>query len=135
MNSIRSRVFLSKYVNIGILTTVLCTAAKTYSFFPTRWHTVAGALGQSHTQITDDAIEELDSEFFGITHLTTPMKDARSAISDANAAVDQDQHTAFKHFDGESFPEGQALLVGLFQGVISDLQADHAGPARTKLGQ
>src|SRR5215831_15584164 len=67
------------------------------AFFPTNLHTVLGIEGRSHTSITRQAIEEIDSEFFGITTLTKSMKKAREEIADANAEVDKDQHTASKH--------------------------------------
>src|SRR5262249_33227654 len=90
---------------------------------------------ETHQSITENAIKELDSEFFGITKLTKPMKKASERIVDANAEVDQDQVTSAKHFDGESFPEGQARLLGLLQDIQNALGSDNALGARDALGQ
>lgn len=107
---------------------------KTQAFFPTNLFTVAGLEGRSHTSLTRQAIEELDNEFFGITDLTKPMKKAREQIADANAEVDSDQKTAAKHFDGESFPEGQSRLLTLRSEVVTKLNNNNAAGARESLG-
>lgn len=89
----------------------------------------------THQSITQEAIKELDAEFFGLTNLSKPMKKAIEQIVDANAEVDQDQSSSAKHFDGESLPEGQALTLGLLQGVQDALAADNAQGARSALGK
>ena len=104
------------------------------AFFPTNLHTVGGLLGKSHTKMTDEAITELDQEFFGITKLTKSMKKAKEQIADANAEVDEDQKTASKHVDGESLPEAQSRIIDRFNGVILALQNDNAEGARKELG-
>ena len=63
------------------------------------------------------------------------MKMARDAIADADAAVDDDQHTANKHFDGESFAAGQGRLLILRQNVVASLNNNDANGARLNLGQ
>jgi len=57
------------------------------------------------------------------------MRAAIKEIVDANTEVDEDQKTAAKHFDGESFPEGQARIIRLRNDIITSLQKDDAGGA------
>ncbi len=112
------------------------------AFFPTIWKTLNGALGTSHVAITNSAIASFDGTFFGLPNdssgdpiLTSTMKQARDAIADADAAVDDDQHTANKHFDGESFAAGQGRLITLRQNVVASLNNNDANGARQSLGQ
>ena len=104
------------------------------AFIPTNLKALGGLLGTSHVKITDQAITEIDDEFFGITTLTKPMKKAKQQIADANADVDQDQKTASKHVDGESFPEAQQRIIDRLNGVKTALEADDATGARKELG-
>jgi hypothetical protein len=106
----------------------------TRAFFPTNLLAVGGLLGRSHAKITSDAIEELDVEFFALPKLTKSMKKAIEQIADANAEVDQDQVTSAKHFDAESFPEGQARLAALLTSIQNALADDDATGARSALG-
>jgi hypothetical protein len=105
-----------------------------YAFFPTNLKTLGGLLGTSHVKITNEAITEIDDEFFAITKLTKSMKKAKEQIADANADVDQDQKTASKHVDGESFPEAQQRIIDRFNGVKTALAGDDAAGARKELG-
>src|SRR5262245_24283042 len=118
---------------VGFLAVKPATTVK--AFFPTNLLAAGGLLGKSHIKITEEAVKDLDQEFFGITKLTKSMKKAIEQIGDANAEVDDDQTTSAKHFDGESFPEGQARLVTLLNEVITALGNDNAEGARSKLGQ
>lgn len=61
-------------------------------------------------------------------------QDAPASIIAANAAVDDDQTHAAPHFDGESFPEGQARILTLRADVVADLNAGDVAGARTSLG-
>jgi hypothetical protein len=106
----------------------------TRAFFPTNLKAGFGALGKSHEKITDEAITELDREFFGVNSLTSTMEAAIEKIARANADVDKDQKTASKHFDGESFPEGQQRIINLLNGIIMSLQKEDAEGARIQLG-
>jgi hypothetical protein len=106
----------------------------TRAFFPTNLKTLGRLLGESHQRMTDEAITELDQEFFGINKLTKPMTEAINQVVDANAKVDLDQETASKHFDGESLPEGQARIIGLLNGIEGALTKDDAKGAREALG-
>jgi hypothetical protein len=104
------------------------------AFFPTNARSPFGLLGKTHEAITTEAITELDQEFFGINRLTSTMEAAIKEIWRANADVDDDQKTAAKHFDGESFSEGQARIINLRNGTIMSLQRDDAQGARIQLG-
>jgi hypothetical protein len=106
----------------------------TRAFFPTNLKTIDGLLGKSHEKMTAEAIKELDQEFFGSNGLANSMQEAIRQVVDANAAVDEDQKTAAKHFDGESFPEGQERIIKLRDGIITALQNNDAKGARTALG-
>ena len=105
------------------------------AFFPTNVRTLGEALGKSHEKITNEAITELDQEFFGNNKPTSTMEAAIKEIVRANEKVDDDQKTAAKHFDGESLPEGQGLILDLRESVIMALQKNDADGARTALGR
>jgi len=130
-----------KLTSVRSLSCVLVTACLLFgfsfsmrAFFPTNLRTIGGLLGKSHEKITDEAITELDREFFGVNSLTSSMQAAIAKIARANADVDDDQKTASKHFDGESLPEGQARLINLRNGVIMSLQKNDGEGARIQLG-
>jgi hypothetical protein len=105
------------------------------AFFPTNLKTLYGFLGRSHEQITTDAVTAFDQSTFGATTLTSSMKQAIQDIIDANALVDKDQFHSSRHFDGESFPEGQALVTGEFATIKTDLANNDTAGARFTLGQ
>jgi von Willebrand factor A domain-containing protein 7 len=107
------------------------------AFVPTnlRAALLTSPFDETHQSITETAVKELDGEFFSIAGLTKPMKKAIERIVDADAEVDQDQVTSAKHFDGESFLEGQARVLSLLQDIQNALNADNALGARTALGQ
>jgi hypothetical protein len=104
------------------------------AFFPTNARTIIALTpsSTSHEKMTDEAITELDQEFF--SKQTSSMQAAIKEIARANAKVDEDQKIAAKHFDGESFPEGQARIIALRDSVIMALQQNDAEGARTALG-
>lgn len=88
----------------------------------------------SHQAITELAIKEIDNEFFSITNLTNPMNKAIQNMVDANVAVDDDQFHSAKHFDGESFPEGQTRLINLFNATRAALGREDVKKAREYVG-
>ncbi len=105
------------------------------AFFPSNALTVGGLAGTSHQKMTEQAIKELDAEFFGITRLTKSMEKAMEQIAEADQLVDKDQKTSAKHFDGENFPGGQRWIVDDNRSKIKPaLQADDAATARKHLG-
>ncbi len=84
---------------------------------------------------TEQAFQTLATQYFPeIDHLTRGMTKARDTISEANADVDKDQHTAALHCDGESFDAAQSRLQTLQQEVIDYLNDDNAQSARQSLG-
>lgn len=106
-----------------------------HAFFPTNRLTIAGLLGKSHQKMTDEAVTELDQEFFTVTKLTKSMKKAKEQIADANSKVDDDfPKTASRHCDAERFPESQAQIIDRLNGVLVALQNDNAEGARKELG-
>ena len=94
-----------------------------------------GLVGTTHKDMTQQAVKELDQEFFSTSRLTKSMKKASDEIWKANADVDEDQTHSAKHFDGENFNGGKARVVELEQAVVSALQAEDASGARQSLGQ
>lgn len=91
--------------------------------------------GTSHQRMTEQAIRELDNEFFGITDLTKPMKKAIEEIAEANIQVDEDQFLSSKHFDGENFAGGQSFILAGNRGlIIQALERENASSARFHLG-
>lgn len=115
-----------------LLVSVVVAVAARLAFPPTR--KAAGGVGRSHQSITGDAFAALAGELFGSARLSRSMRRARDRIAAANAAVDQDQFHSALHFDGESFPEGQARLIALRGQVLVRLAAGDAAAARDALG-
>jgi hypothetical protein len=122
---------------------ILYFMASVQAFMPYDWREASfGAGGVSHKAMTRNAYKALATEFFPeIEKLSSTMIAARDLWALANALVDNDQSHAAPHFDGESFPQGQFLLVGaggepgLKQKVIQSLKDGRAGDARIQLGQ
>jgi uncharacterized repeat protein (TIGR01451 family) len=134
--SIFQRIF-ALTITLFLILMYLPFIPKAKAFVPTNLKAaiLTSPFDQTHQSITEDAIKELDTEFFGVTKLTKSMKKAIETIADENAKVDGDQKTAAKHFDGESFPEGQARLTGLFTNITTSLSISNAQGAREALGQ
>src|SRR5262245_52555494 len=94
-----------------LLTVLVARTSPVRAFFPSKALTVAGVLGTSHQEMTEQAIKDLDAEFFGITRLTKSMEKAMQQIAEADQLVDKDQKTSAKHFDGENFSGGQRWII------------------------
>ena len=93
-----------------------------------------GLIGQTHEDITTNAFKALAKEFFGKDKLTASMQKALDKIVDSNAFVDENQHIASLHVDGESFDEAQTRLTNAKQALEKALSNDDAELARTILG-
>ncbi|KAN0087336.1 hypothetical protein V8E54_001024 [Elaphomyces granulatus] len=101
---------------IVFLTSLLAVNPPVVSgFFPTDWkEDFAGNGGRSHEDITKVAFEDRAYLYFpSITTISTKMQAACREIQDANIAVDDDQKTAHKHCDGESFGPAKARIQQL----------------------
>src|SRR6266850_567969 len=134
---VRQALALTLTALLIVVPTPFWSGSRVEAFVPTnlRAAVLTSPFDQTHQSITEDAIKEIDQEFFSVTKLTKSMKKAIETIADANADVDGDQTTAAKHFDGESFPEGQVRLTGLFNDITSSLSSSNAQGARKALGQ
>jgi von Willebrand factor A domain-containing protein 7 len=125
---------------VAIVVLTVTGSCRVLAFFPTNFSTCprctfGGVLGRSHERITTDAITSFDQSAFAAATLTRSMKQAIQDIVDANALVDQDQNHSSRHFDGESFPEGQALIASEFATIKTDLANSNTAGARFALGQ
>lgn len=91
---------------------------------------------KTHQDITQLGIEDRDKSYFGVTRLTASMQKALDQIIEANAAVDEDQTTSAKHFDGENAVGAQSRLITLRQNILDALNSDpiNATGARKNLG-
>jgi hypothetical protein len=107
-----------------------------HGFFPTPWkEKTFGNSGVSHIEQTEQAFQTLATRYFStIEILTKSMLRARDTITAANADVDKDQESAFKHCDGESFDAAQARLSDLQGQVIDLLVKNKPDDARKALG-
>ncbi|HSS50393.1 MAG TPA: hypothetical protein VLX28_15760, partial [Thermoanaerobaculia bacterium] len=94
-----------------------------------------GGVGTTHKDMTEQAVKELDQEFFSTSKLTKSMKKASEEIWKANADVDINQTESARHFDGENFDGGKTRVENLEQAVVSALQSEDAAGARQSLGQ
>jgi hypothetical protein len=115
--------------------TIALTCRTALAFFPTNVRTAGTLEGHSHERITTDALEALDTEFFGVQSPNGSMRAANEAIVDGNIHVDDDQLHSALHFDGENFVSGQARILGLKEAVIASMQENDAQGARQELGQ
>jgi hypothetical protein len=97
------------------------------------------AVGYTHQSITENAIEQIDKEQFGVTKLNQSMKRAISQIVEANAKTDDDQVISAKHFDGENFTGGQQRLQRLVVSIKTELSTEQGikdpSKARSALGE
>jgi hypothetical protein len=101
------------------------------------WHGVtlpAGKIAETHQHITTESIQGLERRVFGDSASTPQMQTALGRIVAANAAVDEDQTRSLLHFDGETFPEGQARLIALAASVKKDLADQDPIAAQADLG-
>jgi hypothetical protein len=108
----------------------------TSGFFPSDWRErYFGNGGVSHEAQTRIAYDALAKKYFpDITPITANMIKARTTIAEANMKVDDDQTSSAKHFDGENFEGGQALLVAAKTNVIAALKDGNGEAAREFLG-
>src|SRR4051812_33904693 len=118
-------------VLVAVVATAAIFAGQVRAFPPTRLLALGG---NSHQSLTEDSVTALDKEFFSVSKLTKTMTKALKQITDANAAVDDNQTASAWHFDGENFAGGQARIVDLYNRTISDTKAKNAEAARTDLG-
>jgi uncharacterized repeat protein (TIGR01451 family) len=120
---------------ITMMVGVLMFAGPLLAFFPTTARTIGGLLGRSHQSITEDMYKQKVSEYFSITKLTDPMKQAMKDIADGDASVDSDHsHEAFFHVDGERMPEAHDNVRSLLNDVVSQLDSKDVSAARKSFG-
>ena len=122
--------------SLSVILLLLCLLSGTQGFFPSDWRErFFGNGGVSHEAQTRDAYDTLARKYFpDITPITANMIKARTAMAEANMKVDDDQTSSAKHFDGENFVGGQALLVQAKANVISALRDGNGESARDFLG-
>jgi hypothetical protein len=87
-----------------------------------------------HGSITRAAIRSADAKYFGVANPTPSMSFAMDEIALANEAVDIDQFSSAKHFDGENFAGGKSIIIGHFNAVITLLSQGNPSGARISLG-
>lgn len=113
-----------------------CFLSGTQGFFPSDWREkYFGGGGVSHEAQTRIAFDTLAEKYFpDISPITANMIKARTTMAEANMKVDDDQTSSAKHFDGENFDGGQALLVQAKTNVIEALRNGNGEAARNFLG-
>ncbi|MGA2221788.1 MAG: hypothetical protein ABSH21_08435 [Verrucomicrobiia bacterium] len=91
---------------------------------------------ESHQSITEDAITEFLSDTFSVAKPSQSMLDAMKEIVNANGRTDY-LHISDEeyHFDAESFPKGQELLISEFQSIQASMLSNDVEGARTTLGR
>ena len=98
------------------------------------WICLKGGVGRTHEAITRQAVTEIDKSVFKKDKLTASMEKALQQMVDNNAAVDENQHIASLHDDGESFDEVQSRLSDAKQSLEAAIRRDDAQLARSILG-
>lgn len=119
-----------------LLMFLLFTTPFVHGFCPKNgdWICLKGGVGQTHESITRSAVTAIDKDVFGKDKLTASMEKALQQMIDNNAAVDENQHIASLHVDGESFDEAQTRLSNAKQTLEQAISRDDAELARSILG-
>lgn len=100
-----SRARWSRHIrHIALAAACLSTALTSVAFAPGGGVHVYPA-SKTHGEITEDALGSVYTSA-GLTTITNSMKAARKQFVEANKAVDGDQKSSAKHFDGEIFRAG-----------------------------
>lgn len=94
-----------------------------------------GKTSISHDAITEMALRSILFEFYDIHKDTPEITAARSDIVSANIHVDDDQKSPWKHFDNESFSEGQTWITAQKQTAVQLARQRRFADARWHLGQ
>lgn len=131
------RFFSLPHSSPSILTLlVACILPGTDGFFPSDFREkYFGNGGVSHEFQTRKAYDTLAAKYFpDITTNTANMNKARTAWAEANMEVDKDQKSSAKHFDGENFAGGNAILVQAKINVTNALRNGNGKDARQYLG-
>ena|SRR2546425_2432521 len=82
------RVSVLSVLLVIVTVIALQPAISLWAFKPKNSSSGKNPSDSTHQSITEDAIKELDLEFFGITQLSTSMKKAVDKIVAENAGVD-----------------------------------------------
>jgi hypothetical protein len=90
--------------------------------------------GTSHGDITVTAFQTILREAYGITNPNLAQDAAADRVAAGNEAVDDDQISSAKHFDGENFDGGKSQIVSNFNRAISLARAGDPNRAQTSFG-
>jgi von Willebrand factor A domain-containing protein 7 len=126
------------FLFLKISLTTLLLAVQVHAFFPTDWRENAvGNGGVSHMKQTEVVWKSVAlTKYFPFLKgdFSLAMQAALKTVSDANAAVDDNQHDSELHFDGENFIGGQVRLTNQRGKVTQALAKRDATTARKELG-
>ncbi|AEV85004.1 Protein G7c [Actinoplanes sp. SE50] len=89
---------------------------------------------QTHRSITEHAVTQALGSYFGVAEPTPRMRAAIEEIVAADKAVDDDQVSSDKHFDGENFDGGQRFVLANRAALLAALTAGDGAAARGRLG-
>ncbi|MBK1612477.1 hypothetical protein CKO44_03240 [Rubrivivax gelatinosus] len=115
-----------------LLATGMVMAAGALAFAPGGGVHVYPA-SKTHGEITEEALATVYASA-GLTTVSNSMKAARKQFVEANKAVDNDQFSSRKHFDGENFAGGQSEINGLLSKAVTQAKAGDFSNARTSVG-
>src|SRR5688572_5106013 len=90
--------------------------------------------GTSHGDITVTAFQTILREAYGITNPNVDQDAAADRMAAGNEAVDEDQFSSAKHFDGENFTGGKNEIITHFNKAISLARAGDPKGAQTSFG-
>jgi hypothetical protein len=88
----------------------------------------------AHGAMTRTAVRQFLREVYGITTPTLAQEQAATEVGIGNEAVDADQISSAKHFDGENFTGGKAQITANLTTAVTQAKADVPGFARTSVG-
>jgi hypothetical protein len=90
--------------------------------------------GNSHASLTRAMLTRAVLDYFGISNPSVATRRAIDDIVAANEAVDGDQVSSAKHFDGENFGGGKALIQTHFSNTVALLLIGNPSGARLSFG-
>jgi hypothetical protein len=88
----------------------------------------------SHGAMTRTAVRQFLKDVYGISTPTPAQDEAGTQIGIANEAVDSDQFSSAKHFDGENFTGGKNTIIANLNSAVSLALTDDRIGARGSVG-
>jgi hypothetical protein len=118
-------------VSLGVIAPQVSTPPQRADAFPID----ALSFGSnSHGAMTRTAVRQFLRDVYGITTPTAAQEQAVTAIGLSNEAVDADQTSSAKHFDGENFAGAKDVMITNMDAGVFEALSDAPTSARVSVG-